>query len=161
METGFRLTGKHVLATLIGFFLIILTVNMIFMNFALKTFPGEKEEKSYLQGLHYNDRLAARAEQASLGWSAAIEEAVLIGDRVELKITIANSDGAPVPNLDVVGALSRPASSAQDQSFVFMEAGNGEYFASSPAAAGVWNFEGKAINGRNDEFDFASRLILQ
>ncbi|MEM8771337.1 MAG: FixH family protein [Pseudomonadota bacterium] len=161
METEFRLTGKHVLAMLIGFFLVILTANVIFINFAVRTFPGEKEEKSYLQGLNYNDRLAARAEQAALGWTATIEEALLVGNQVELKMTIVSADGAPLRGLNVDGALSRPASKAQDRSIVFVETGNGEYVASSPAASGVWILEGKAVNNRDDVFEFSSRLMLQ
>jgi len=161
METEFRLTGKHVLATLIGFFLVILSVNIIFINFAVNTFPGEKEEKSYLQGLNYNDRLAVRAEQSSLGWAVAIEEALLVDDHVELKITFTSGNGAPISGLNIAGVFSRPASAAQDRFFDFIETGNGEYVASLPAGAGVWNLEGKAVNSRDDEFEFASRLILR
>ncbi|MEM9014933.1 MAG: FixH family protein [Pseudomonadota bacterium] len=161
MGTEFRLTGKHVLAMLISFFLVILVVNMVFLNFALKTFPGEKEEKSYRQGLNYNDRLAMRAEQASLGWTATIEQALLSDNRVELMITIANSDGAPISGLDITGVFSRPASAVQDRNVSFTEAENGRYVASLPATGGVWNLEGKAVNNRDEEFDFASRLILQ
>lgn len=161
MATEFRLTGKHVLAALIGFFMMILTANMIFINFAVRTFPGEKEEKSYLQGLNYNERLAARAEQALLGWTATIEEAALADGRVDLKITIIDDGGASISGLNVTGDLSRPASHVEDRALVFTESHNGEYLASSPAADGVWVLEGKAVSDRNEEFKFTSRLMLQ
>ena len=161
MATEFRVTGKHVLATLIGFFVIILTVNLIFLNFALRTFPGEKEKKSYLQGLNYNERLASRAAQAALGWKATIEEAQLIGDEVTLKVTILDDAGAPISGLDVTCLLSRPASAGEDRSLIFTDMGNGDYVASSPAAAGVWRLEGRAVGARDDAFEFASRLFLQ
>ena len=161
METEFRLTGKHVLVTMISFFLVILVVNIVFINFAVKTFPGEKEEKSYLQGLNYNDRLTKRAEQATLGWRVTIENATLTGDRVQLTVTVNDADGAPLSGLFVTGILSRPASAIEDQPFAFKETSNGEYIASLSSDAGVWDLEGKATNLHGDEFDFSSRLILQ
>lgn len=161
METEFRLTGRHVFAMLAGFFLCIFTANAIFLNFALKTFPGEQEEKSYLQGLNYNDRLALRAQQAALGWRVAIKQAALTGDQLQVRIAITDEYGAVMPDLDVSGLISRPANAAQDYAVVFRHMGDGEYEAFSPAAAGIWDLDGKAVNSRDEEFDFSSRLILQ
>lgn len=160
MASEFRITGKHVLFTLIGFFLVILTVNIIFINFAVKTFPGEKEEKSYLQGLNFNDRLSARAEQQALGWIAAIDEASLNDNTLDLELVITNEAETPLSGLTVTAVLSRPASGSEDRPFEFTPLGNGVYRASVPAAAGVWDLDGTAVNGRDDEFEFTSRLVL-
>ena len=161
MATDFRLTGKHVLAMLIGFFLVITAANAVFIHYAMNTFPGEKEKKSYLQGLNYNERLAARAEQASRGWAATIEEASLKSGRVELRLKMTGSNGSPISDLDIFGVLSRPASDIEDHVFVFSSIGNGEYIAQMPAAAGVWELEGRAVSGRDEEFVFTNRLILE
>ncbi len=161
MDTDFRITGRHVLFTLLGFFLVILAVNMIFLNFAVRTFPGEKEKKSYLQGLNYNDRLASRAAQDALGWSAAIEEAVLTDGTMHLAITMKTRSGAPVNGLAMSAVLSRPADDAQDQPVAFNAIGGGRYETAAPAGPGAWNLDAVAVNARGDEFVFTSRLILE
>ncbi len=160
METEFRLTGRHVLFTLIGFFLMILTANVIFINYAMKTYPGEKVEKSYLQGLNYNDRLDARAAQTSLGWKTTIDEASLDGDELTLKITISGKGDMKLSYLKVDGVLSRPATAASDQTIEFTSIGNGRYLATATVRPGLWELDGKAVNARNDEFIFSNRLIL-
>ncbi|MEL6360319.1 MAG: FixH family protein [Pseudomonadota bacterium] len=161
MQPEFRITGKHVLAMLIGFFLVIIAVNMVFLNVAMKTFPGEKEEKSYLQGMNYNERLAVRAEQASLGWTASIEKASLTDGEVRLAIKIQASNGLPVAGLDVKGLLARPVNATNDLVLTFTEEGNGTYVAAGPASAGVWDLEGKASENNGTVFEFTSRLVLK
>ncbi|MEM8936919.1 MAG: FixH family protein [Pseudomonadota bacterium] len=160
MGEGFRIAGKHVLMMLVGFFSMILTVNMIFLNFALKTFPGEKVEKSYLQGLNYNDRLEARDTQTALGWRASIDEATRHDNQVLLTLTIVQENGAPISALDVSGVLSRPAHDGDDSPFVFSPSGNGQYTASVEAGSGVWDLDGRAVNARNDEFEFRNRIEI-
>ena len=161
MDTEFRLTGKLVLAMLVGFFLVILIANIFLINFAVKSFPGEKEEKSYLQGLNYNQRLAARTEQALLDWTTTIDEASLVDDHAAFEIVIKDANALPIPNLDVVGILSRPANDDHDHSFTFKGVGNGTYIGTAPASAGLWELEGTAIDNRGNSFVFTSRLVLQ
>ncbi len=160
MGTEFRLTGRHVLGMLVGFFLVILIANIFLINFAVKSFPGEKEEKSYLQGLNYNQRLAARTEQASLGWTTTIDEATLVDDHVAFKIVIKDAKALPISNLDVSGILSRPANDDNDHAFAFSGIGNGTYIATAPATAGLWELEGTAMDDRENKFVFTSRLVL-
>ncbi len=161
MAREFHLTGKHVLGALIAFFLVILAANVIFIKFAVKTFPGEKEEKSYLQGLNYNERLAARQEQSALGWTATIDDASLNNGAVVIKLTIADRSGRPLNGLDVRAVLSRPTSATEDVALEFSPAGNGRYAATSPAGRGVWSLEGSATNSANDQVEFVNRLILR
>ncbi len=161
MNSEFRITGRHVLTALISFFVVVAAVNVVFINFAVRTFPGEKEEKSYLQGLNYNDRLAARAAQDALGWSASIDKAALAGGDVTIALSIVDRNGAPVSGLNVSAVLSRPASEVHDTVVSFRPIGRGEYEAVAPAGAGAWDLEGNALNHREQEFAFYSRLMLQ
>ena len=161
MAQEFHLTGKHVLGVLIAFFLVILAANVIFINFAVKTFPGEKEEKSYLQGLNYNERLAARQDQSALGWTATIDEAALNNGAVDITLTLADRDGRPLNGLAVDAVLSRPTSAADDVVVVFSPVGNGRYAATAPAGPGVWSLEGRATNDADERVEFVNRLILQ
>lgn len=161
MAGEFRVTGRLVLFTLIGFFLVVLTANMIFLNLAVRTFPGEKEEKSYLQGLNYNERLAARAAQEALGWTASIEEARLDGAQARIEIALESASGRPLYGLGVSAVLSRPADDESDRALVFAPLGDGRYAAAAPAGPGLWNLDARALGERGEEFQFQARLVLE
>lgn len=161
MAKEFQLTGKHVLGALLGFFLVVLVANVIFLNLAMSTFPGEKEEKSYLQGLNYNDRLAKRAEQAELGWRAAITEASRQGDEATIGILMTDRAGAPLSSLRLDAVIARPAADAHDAAIAFSPVGGGRYRAIVSAGAGLWTLEGVAIDRQGREFEFTSRLEIE
>ncbi len=160
MQKQFRITGWHVLSMLVAFFLVIIIANTIFITLAVRSFPGEKEEKSYLQGLHYNDRIAARDAQSALGWTASIEQARLLDGEAHMEISFAVGD-RPLNGLDVAATLSRPASAEGQQEVAFSALGAGRYRAIVEAGPGVWNFEGRALNRQGEEFEFSSRLVLE
>lgn len=140
----FRVTGRFVLFALIGFFLCIFAANAIFISLAVKSFPGEQVEKSYLQGLNYNDTLAARRAQESLGWKASIAVARK-GEDARIELTFRDRANTPLADLEVTGALARPADNNDDRALVFSPHGAGVYAANiSALPEGVWRFEALA-----------------
>lgn len=129
-----ELKGWHVLLIMLGFFGVMFAVNGVFLYHAITSFPGEDVKKSYVQGLSYNETLAARAAQAELGWTA---EAGLQDD--ELIFRLRDRDGAPVSNLVVIGELRRFATQDADQAIIYSARANGEYVAEIDALApGQW-----------------------
>lgn len=132
---GKPLKGWHVLLILLGFFGVIFTVNGIFLYHAITSFPGEDVKKSYLQGLNYNQTLAARAAQAETGWRAAAGYA---DGQVIFQLSDANDD--PVSGLVIVAQLRRQASDAFDQTVAMTALTKGEYSAEFGALAqGEWH----------------------
>ncbi|MEM6413977.1 MAG: FixH family protein [Pseudomonadota bacterium] len=160
MVKEFRVTGKFVLGALLCFFLTIMSVNIIFVNFAVKTFPGEKEEKSYLQGLNFNSRLADRERQKNLGWKVEVNDFQRSNERLVIALSVHGAKGDPLDGLDVRGVISRPTNETFDQDVVFSSVGNGRYETSVRGGAGVWILEGEAVSGQNEAFEFQSRLLL-
>ncbi len=133
-SSGRELKGWHVLLIMLGFFGVMFAVNGVFLYHAITSFPGEDVKKSYVQGLSYNQTLAARAAQAELGWTA---EAGLQGE--ELIFRLHDRDGAPVSNLVVIGELRRFATQDADQAIIYSARSNGEYVAAAGALApGQW-----------------------
>jgi nitrogen fixation protein FixH len=133
MET--RLTGKHVLFILLGFFGIVFAVNGYFAYSALRSLPGEQRGSTYEAGLHYNATLAEQRAQEGLHWSHKSQ--LLPGSR--LAVAIADADGSPVPGLAVEGWLERPASQGADRKLTFKEVDAGRYEASTETPeAGAW-----------------------
>jgi nitrogen fixation protein FixH len=60
---GWTLTGRHVLGVVVGFFAVIIALNIWFLTLAYRTFPGQVSDTPYEDGLAFNQRLAAQAAQ--------------------------------------------------------------------------------------------------
>ena len=123
-KSEFRLTGRHIVMTLIVFFGIIFSVNGLFLYKSISSFPGEDIKQSYRQGLAYNETLATRAQQRASGWRAdlAIDGAVIT-------MTILDTGDIPVRGLSITGLLKHPTETDLDTPLVFTPQANGSYVA--------------------------------
>lgn len=128
-----EIKGWHVLVMLLAFFGVIIAVNSIFLTTALRTFRGEDEPRSYVQGIRYNDVLDRREAQAELGWSAT---SVVTSSRVEIGVT--DAQGAPVTGLVLDARLRHPADSGRDIELTLSEAGEGLYETETDVPDGRW-----------------------
>ena len=154
-----ELTGRHVLFMVIAFFGVMMVVNFIFVRAALKTFPGVAEDKSYAQGLRYNETLAEREAQLALGWQAEITGISRDGERGIIVLQMMH-DASPLSDLSVSGVLKRPAQDNDDQALTFKAAGEGVYEAYIPVfAQGVWDLTARAENPSGEGIDFEARII--
>lgn len=61
-------TGRHMLALMIGFFGLIIAVNVTMATFAISSFGGEVVENSYVASQRFNRWLAQARSQVRLGW---------------------------------------------------------------------------------------------
>ncbi|HEY9219245.1 MAG TPA: FixH family protein [Phenylobacterium sp.] len=150
---GFRLKGWHVLAGVVGFFAVVVAVDMVFLVQAIRTFPGQVSVTPYEDGLAYNRKLAQVEAQALLGWSAAAEASA---DGVSL--TVRNARGKPVHGLAISGLLQRPATETGAHTLAFREAAPGLYFARQPGLAGAWDLTAEARTPAGRSFQAERRL---
>ncbi|MCA8892166.1 MAG: FixH family protein [Hyphomonas sp.] len=158
----FRLNGWHVFLMLCAFFGFMFIVNGIFLWAALSSFPGEDEQKSYVQGLHYNETISARRIQEEQGWSAQIGlTPTEAGDR--LVVRILNRDDAPLATQDVQAQLRRTVTGAEDVPVELQRSANGDYFADiSLLEKGVWEARVQAsVPYGTDQVEFtASKKLI-
>ncbi|MCF2514717.1 FixH family protein [Sphingomonas sp. G124] len=63
-----RFTGWHFTAIIVGFFGVIIAVNVTMAMFATRTFGGVVVENSYVASQEYNGWLEAARKQSRLGW---------------------------------------------------------------------------------------------
>ena len=133
---GRQLKGWHVLLIMLAFFGVMFTVNGFFLYSAITSFPGEDVEKSYLQGLSYNETLEARRAQAELGWTV---RAGLSGADT-IAVEVSGADGAPVGGLNVKAKLRRLAAGAQDVTVALSPAGSPGFYSTKLAGldSGQW-----------------------
>ena len=154
----FEVRGWHVLAALLGFFAIVIAVNVGFAVIAVRSFPGEDVRRSYLQGLTYNDTIAARRAQAALGWGASTH---IEGDAESATIVVdlRSRAGEPIHAAVVTGVLRWPADAKRDRSLAFENAGRGRYVASAgDLAPGRWQLRANAEDASGGALDFESEL---
>lgn len=154
----FEVRGWHVLAALLGFFAIVIAVNVGFAVIAVRSFPGEDVRRSYLQGLSYNDTIAARRAQAALGWGAS---ARIEGDAeaATVLVELRSRTGEPINAVAVTGVLRWPTDARRDRTLTFEHSGEGRYVA--PAGAlpqGRWRLRANAEGASGGALDFESEL---
>ncbi len=161
MSTEFRLKGWHVLAMLIGFFAVIFAANAVFLTVAVRSFPGEQEKKSYLQGLNYNETIKARAAQEALGWSAAITAVETTRAGTGVRLTFKDRWDSPLGGLAIEGVIRRPVTDDFDQPVTFTAEAPGTYTALIPALTeGVWTLSATATHIGGGTFRFETDLDL-
>lgn len=140
MTTKGRLNGYHVLFMLLAFFGIMIVVNVAFTVFAVKTFPGEQVEKSYVQGINYNQTIASREHQAELGITSEIGLEIVESGMIELVSVWKDHNETPITDLKVKAEISRPASDAGQIVTELASVGEGRYETEfETLAPGKWN----------------------
>jgi nitrogen fixation protein FixH len=66
-----RFTGWHFTAIIVGFFGVVIAVNLTMAMYATRTFGGVVVENSYVASQKYNGWLEAARKQDRLGWEIA------------------------------------------------------------------------------------------
>jgi len=150
---GFRITGWGFLAMIVGFFVVVIGVDVSFAVLAYRTHPGEVSVTPYEDGLVYDRKIAQLRTQEALGWAAAAAAepgavVVLVHDR----------DGLAVRGLSLSGKLERPATETGRVVPRFAETGPGRYEARQSGLSGAWDLTAEARDGRGHRFELERRL---
>jgi nitrogen fixation protein FixH len=149
-----EIKSHHVLFALIAFFAVVILVNIIFVTQAFRTFRGEDEPRSYIQGIHYNDVLERREAQAELGWSANSTVT-----RSGVRLEIVDAEGQPVTGLILDASLRHPTDSGRDMMLDLQTAGSGLYLVDADIPAGRWTLLVSTPEG--PPFEMEQALWLQ
>ncbi|GIU66556.1 ferredoxin [Candidatus Phycosocius spiralis] len=157
----FLLTGWHVLAMFGGFFAVMLAVNILFVVLALKTFSGETDH-AYINGLKFNETLAAKARQAELGWKMTLGLERPTGGGAVLEARLTDKSGAPLIGAAMAGSIGRPTDAKEDRALKFIETAPGVYRAViDQLAPGRWRFAASAQIAGAPKFETETTLSLR
>lgn len=132
-------TGRKALMWIVGFFLIVFTVNAIMATIAIGTWGGLETRDAYRKGIHYNDEIAAAAIQEKSGWEISLKHSpvTLQGGRLDVEIIWPQSD---LPPANVTAVITRAVTNAYDQEITLTKTGSNIYTAPlNLAQAGQWN----------------------
>ena len=152
------LSGRTVLLWVIGFFAVIISVNVYFITISVTSFSGEDEQKPYLQGVEYNSTLQHRAEQAALGWDASMSARRLATGMVRVAVALRRPDESAHDPVTLEGELRHPSNENRDRIFAMTEIGPGLYQADlKDIGTGAWDMIVKSAQ-RQKPFEASRRL---
>ena len=156
-----KLTGWHVLTILLVFFGVVFSVVGFMIFMALKTFTGEKEH-AYLEGLHFNETLNARAKQSALGWDMTLGfKRGPAGDAL-FTAELIDADKKPIAGAQMSGTIGRATQSGDDKILKFAETTPGVYTAHvETLERGKWLFAAKAKVNDKPEFEAETALSIR
>ena len=140
------LTGRHVLLMFVSGFGIIIAVNAALAVNAVRTFPGLEVPNSYIASQTFQTRLEA---QQALGWTA---DATYRDGQLRLSIT--DAAGRPVPARDLRAHISRPTEARSD---LDIDLASGA--ARIDLAEGIWRLDISAV--APDDTQFEKALLLE
>lgn len=126
-------TGYHMAAILIGFFGIVIAVNIYMAKVAIGTFGGTVVDNSYVASQQYNEWLAEADKQAKLGWSVAAER--IPDGRIRLAI---DDNGAAGAGFAATAKAEHPLGQAPERQLQLVSQGDGSYVSRDALPAGRW-----------------------
>lgn len=154
-----KLTGWHVLIIFVLFFGIMLSVNVLMVVQAIRTFPGEVSSQPYEAGLAYNHALKEQATERALGWRAKVDSITPSPTQTVIAVQWVDAAGKPLSGVKVVGQIMRPATEKQSHDLSFVERSAGFYEARVKAPPGAWDLSVTATDNRG-EHRVAQRRVV-
>ena len=147
--------GIHVFWCVAAFFGLMIAVQAIFVVQAVRTFPGEEAQNSYIQGLDYNRTLERRDMQRRLGW---IAQAGLEADST-LVVRLSDASARPVEALKVTAHARHPGGA--ENAIMLTERRAGEYAAPIVAPPGRIKVVIEASRGEGAAILFEADKLLE
>lgn len=134
-----KLTGRHVLMMLAGFFGVMIVANIAFVYFALTTFTGLSTENSYNRGLHYNRELQAQSAQDALLWQADVQIFSPAGKEGHVTLNLRDQNGALISDLEIIAHIRNPVDDEGDVDLVLLPGSDGYSASFTLSRAGQWD----------------------
>jgi len=128
-----RFTGWHMATILVGFFGIVIAVNVYMARVAISTFGGTVVDNSYVASQEFNGWLAAAHKQEQLGWDTRLSLAN--GRHVRVEVTKAD---AAIAGLAGSGLASHPLGATPPIRLDFSQAADGSLTSAQALPHGRW-----------------------
>lgn len=126
-------TGRHMALVMVGFFGVVIAVNVLLANLAVSTFSGTVVENSYVASQEFNRWLGDAKADKALGWKLAIarEKAGTV------RFTLTDASGRPLTGAAVRAQADHPLGAKAPVVMAPREVAPGVYEAALPA--GRWH----------------------
>lgn len=138
-------TGRHMLAVMLGFFGLVIAVNVTMATLAARTFGGTVVDNSYVASQQFNRWLAEGRAQERLGWTARLA----LDGRRHVRVQLGDRNGA-LGGAAVAAVARHPLGRESDVPLQFRPQGNGLYLSQSALPAGRWQVHLEVRRGADD-----------
>lgn len=129
-----RFTGKYMALVMVGFFAVVVGVNVLLASFAVSTFSGVVVENSYVASQGFNRLLGAAKADRVLGWKLDLAR----GDDGTVRFMLTDAGGAPLRGAEVRAQADHPLGAKRPSVMLTpQEIAPGVYEA--PLAGGRWH----------------------
>lgn len=129
----FRFTGKHMLAMMLAFFGVIISVNFYMATRASSSWTGLVVKNSYVASQQYNGELARASEQKARGWHSNVSFAA-----GTLAFTLYDKEGNILTLENATAEIGRPVFEQEDKTLQFMPVSTGGNKIMLHLAEGIW-----------------------
>ena len=126
-------TGRHLLVCLIGFFGIVIAVNIVMAVLAVRSFSGVVVENSYVASQNFNRWIAEGRREAALGWKLNV---MPVAGGVEVQ---ADRAGQPLDSGTGHVLFQHPLRETRDFQLPLRQVGRDLYITSGVVPAGRWH----------------------
>jgi len=132
-----KFTGYHATMMIVGFFAVVVAVNLVMAQFALSTFSGTVVDNSYVASQKYNKWLEQARHQQANGWT--VSPAVRKAGKASIAIT--TTDGSALLGATMVAIAEHPIGQSESFEVSFTQAGAGDYQSVQTLPAGRWKLK--------------------
>ncbi|MBL8597317.1 MAG: FixH family protein [Devosia sp.] len=149
-------TGVHMLMMAVGFFGVIIAVNITMATLAMKSWTGLVVTNSYVASQEFEEKRLAHEAQRAAGW-----EAVLTYRPGAARLVILDGARAPIDLGDVSILLNRPVGGHDDKALAFERKADGAYEAAVELPAGLWEATVTAADTALGPFELRERMRVE
>lgn len=154
-KTSKPFTGWHMLAVLVAFFGVIISVNVTMATYASTSWSGLISKDTYVASQDFNIEAAKARAWAAEGFSGVFK----VG-----KNTLEYSLKGPAAKIgsltEITATFSRPVGDKQDFTMKLLRVKKGEYASRHELAAGQWIVDLAAIENGKTVFHQAERIYI-
>ena len=148
----FTFTGKHMLLTMMGFFGVIIAVNITMAVMASKSWTGLVVKNSYVASQQFNGELERARQQREAGFVSTFDYA-----SGTIRFELKNAQGDAVILNDAHLETGRPAFEQADRVLPLGRAAGSRLSADVELGPGIWSVK---ITGRTGDLPYRRDLRL-
>ena len=146
-------TGRHMLAIMLGFFGVVIAVNVTMAVLSATSWTGLVVTNSYVASQQFEEKRLAHERQLAAGWRSAFGH-----DGATAHLLVTDAAGAPVTLGEVTARFNRPVGGHDDQAVTLVLEADGAYVAPVLLSAGVWDVEIVATETSLGPFELRERF---
>jgi nitrogen fixation protein FixH len=149
-------TGRHMLLLVVGFFGVIVAVNVGMATLATTSWTGLVVKNSYVASQEFEAKRLAHEAQKAAGWAVTFRV-----DNGNASLMVTDRLGRPVDLGAVQLSINRPVGGHDDQSIPLQRHADGAYAAALALGTGVWDAWLVATDTPLGQFELHQRLTVE